>query len=500
MLVRGGYAEYVERRRPLLLREARPSAALGIVVAAAAVAAITALIYPLGEVMPEVSAGVLYLLAVLAISTYWGLRLGLLTSVLSAAAFNFFHIPPTGRFTIAEPQNWVALAVFFTAAVLASSVAELARARAVEAEVRRREAVLAAEMATLLLGGGRVTDALDETADRLAQALGLRSARIALGSSASGPGERAIPLHRDRGMIGTLIVPADSDPESLERLGERIVPALETLLAAALERERLQAEAVEAGALRRSDEIKTALLRSVSHDLRTPLTAIVASGDALASATLTGKERTELADALTDEASRLTRLVDQLLDLSKLEAGAAEPRRDWCSIEEIAHAAAEHAPDEAVFKFSIDRELPLLNADAAQIERALANVLENAVRHSGGQPVSIRARAVGSTGDHPDRRPGRGNSRGRARARVRALLSRRWPACGRSAWVRARAGDRERVRGGERRPDLGGVPPWAGDSDRDRDAGRGRESFPRRAPLRVRRRGVWQGAMKAPMP
>ena len=300
MLVRGGYAEYVERRRPLLLREARPSAALGIVVAAAAVAAITALIYPLGQVMPEVSAGVLYLLAVLAISTYWGLRLGLLTSVLSAAAFNFFHIPPTGRFTIAEPQNWVALAVFFTAAVLASSVAELARARAVEAEVRRREAVLAAEMATLLLGGGRVADALDETADRLAQALGLRSARIALGSSASGPGKRAIPLHRDRRMIGTLIVPADSDPESLERLGERIVPALETLLAAALERERLQAEAVEAGALRRSDEIKTALLRSVSHDLRTPLTAIVASGDALASATLTGKERTELADALTD--------------------------------------------------------------------------------------------------------------------------------------------------------------------------------------------------------
>jgi two-component system, OmpR family, sensor histidine kinase KdpD len=137
-------------------------------------------------------------------------------------------------------------------------------------------------------------------------------------------------------------------------------------------------------------------LRSVSHDLRTPLTAIVASGDALASATLTGKERTELADALTDEASRLTRLVDQLLDLSKLEAGAAEPRRDWCSIDEIAHAAAEHAPEDAVFKFSIDRELPLLNADAAQIERAFANVLENAVRHAGGRPVSIRARAVGS--------------------------------------------------------------------------------------------------------
>ena len=219
--------------------------------------------------------------------------------------------------------------------------------------------------------------------------------RIALGSSASGPGKRAIPLHRDRRMIGTLIVPADSDPESLERLGERIVPALETLLAAALERERLQAEAVEAGALRRSDEIKTALLRSVSHDLRTPLTAIVASGDALASATLTGKERTELADALTDEASRLTRLVDQLLDLSKRKP--APPSRGATGARSRRSPMPRpHAPDEAVFKFSIDRELPLLNADAAQIERALANVLENAVRHSGGQPVSIRARAVGS--------------------------------------------------------------------------------------------------------
>jgi two-component system sensor histidine kinase KdpD len=384
-------------RRSLLLGESRPSAALGVTVAIGVVAAITALIYPLRQVMPAVSTGVIYLLAVLAISTFWGLRLGLLTSLLSATAFNFFHIPPTGRFHIAEAENWVALGAFFVAAVLASSVAELARARADEAELRRREAVLAAEMARLLLGGRRATDALEETATRLAEALELPRARIVLAASTSSdPGARSIPLLRGNATMGTLLVPADSEPQILERLYERIVPALETLLSAALERERLQAEAVEADALRRSDEIKTAVLRSVSHDLRTPLTAIVASGDALASAGLSSDERKALSEALTGEASRLARLVDQLLDLSRLEAGAAEPRRDWCSIEEIALVAVEQAGEPSQFELSVDRDLPLLHADAAQLERALVNVLENAARHSGERRVSLKARAVDS--------------------------------------------------------------------------------------------------------
>ncbi len=385
----------MERRRTLLLvGSERPPLAVGVAVAVAAVAAITALIYPLGEVMPAVSTGVVYLLAVLVVSTVWGLRLGLPTSVLSAAAFNFFHIPPTGQFTIADAQNWVALAVFLVAAVLASSVAGLARTSAVEAETRRREAVLAAELARLLLGGERLAVALDETASRIAEALHLDWARLALGEPSDGAaGDHSIPLSEGASRIGTLSVPADADAAAIGRLVDRIVPAIEPLLAAALERNRLQDEAVEADALRRSDEIKTALLRSVSHDLRTPLTAIVASGEALASASLTVAERSALAEALSDEAARLTRLVDQLLDLSRLEAGAARPRRDWLSIEEIAQAAISQV-DPARFKLSVDRDTPLLLADPAQLERALANVLENAARHS-ADTVSVRARAVG---------------------------------------------------------------------------------------------------------
>ena len=143
----------------------------------------------------------------------------------------------------------------------------------------------------------------------------------------------AVPL----GDVGTLLVPAAA--EDVAR--ERVAPALEALLAAALEREALTREVVETSALRRSDEIKTAVLRSVSHDLRSPLTAIVAAGEALSSPALDAEDRAELADAIAHESRRLARLVDQLLDLSRLQAGAAEPREDWCSLEEVIRAAVE---------------------------------------------------------------------------------------------------------------------------------------------------------------
>ena len=110
---------------------------MGVLAAVGSVAVVTAVIYGLRELVPVVSTGVVYMLAVLFVSSYWGLWLGLLTALLSAAALNFFHIPPTGGFTIAEGENWVALGVFFIAAVAISGLAGAARARAEEAERRR---------------------------------------------------------------------------------------------------------------------------------------------------------------------------------------------------------------------------------------------------------------------------------------------------------------------------------------------------------------------------
>jgi two-component system sensor histidine kinase KdpD len=366
-----------------------------VLVAVVAVALSTLIVYPLGKVTPVVSLSVVYLPAVLVVSVTWGAWLGVATAVLSAAAFNFFHLPPVGRFTLQNSSNWVALAAFLVVASLASSVAEVTRARTRDAEERRREADLAAEMARLLLRGDNLAEVLPTAAARLAQTLELSSAAIEM--EAVEPDERSIafPLREGTNRLGTLLVGAGTTEANLRRLQERVVPALEALLSAALERETLLGGVVETASLRRADTVKTALLRAVSHDLRSPLTAISAAGAAVGSPSLSPEERAEMASVIQEETRRLARLVDNLLDLSRLEAGAAEPHREWTSIEELIRAAIDEvgAPSGA-FALSIDDELPLVSVDPVQLERAFVNVLENAQRHSGGHPVSVRARAV----------------------------------------------------------------------------------------------------------
>jgi two-component system, OmpR family, sensor histidine kinase KdpD len=380
-----------------LLAPDPPSRRVGALVALAAVALCTLIIYPLKQIAPVVSLGVVYLPAVLVISVTWGLWLGLATAFLSAGAFNFFHLPPVGRFTIQNSENWVALITFLVVAILASSVAEVTRARTRDAEARRREADLAAEMARLLLRGNSLDEALPTAAARLAQALELTSASIEMEAVEGDERRIAFPLREGTSRLGTLLVGADTSEASLRRLQERVVPALEALLSAALEREGLLGGVVETAALRRADTIKTALLRAVSHDLRSPLTAISAAAEAVGSDSLSAAERQEMATVIQEEARRLSLLVDNLLDLSRLEAGAAEPRREWTSVEELIRSALDElAAGSDEFSLSIDRDLPLVSVDPVQLERAFVNVLENARRHSGGYPVSVRARAVRS--------------------------------------------------------------------------------------------------------
>jgi two-component system sensor histidine kinase KdpD len=286
----------------------------GVLATAAAVAVATMLIYPLKDVAPAVSLGVVYIPGVLLISTVWGWRLGLVSALLSALAFNWFHIPPTGKLEIAADKDAVALVTFGIVALASSSLAEMARARAAEAERGREET-------------------------------------------------------------------------------ERVLARLREL---SEDRDRMEAAAIEAGALRRSDELKTALLRSVSHDLRTPLTSIIAAGTALDSPTLTEPERHELSEAVVEEGERLSRLVENLLDVSRLESGSAEPRRTPIDLAGVLEAARESlAGDAALVKLGIGAEIPELVADPAQLERAFANLLANAVRHGNGQPVLVRSREVG---------------------------------------------------------------------------------------------------------
>ena len=174
---------------------------------------------------------------------------------------------------------------------------------------------------------------------------------------------------------------------------QRVAPAVETLVAVALQRDALQAEAVETAALRRSDELKTALLRMVSHDLRSPLTAIVTAGHAVQSDTIDAEDRRQLGSAIVEEGERLSRMVANLLDLSRLESGAAQPRRVELAIDEVLEMAIERVRDHVELR--VARDLPLIDADPAQLERAFANVIENAVKHAGERIVQVRAAAVG---------------------------------------------------------------------------------------------------------
>jgi two-component system sensor histidine kinase KdpD len=385
------------RLSALPLRSDRPSRPLGVVAATACVAVATALVYPLKQVSPVASLGVLYVPGVVLVSTLWGLRFGIATSLLSAAAFNFFQLPPGGRFDLADEREWVALVVFVAVAILTGLVADVARVRSREAEQRRQEADLAAELAQLLLGTAELQDALRLAGDHLAASLGVSSATIRLSGDVPAEGVLLFSLCSGERSIGTLCLPTELSQAERARVAARVVPSLQSLLIAALHRAELQASVVENEALRRSDELKTAVLRSVSHDLRTPLTAILMAAAALDAERASPEHVADVREQVLAAATRLGLLIEKLLDLSVLQAGRAEPRLEWYALDEVVHEAVEQcAAPPGAFKLSIDAELPLLRGDPAQLERAFANVLENALRFSAGKPVSVRARAVGS--------------------------------------------------------------------------------------------------------
>ncbi|HTW13354.1 MAG TPA: ATP-binding protein [Solirubrobacteraceae bacterium] len=376
----------------------RPPLSLALLAMVVSVALATAAIYPLKQIAPVVSLSVVYLVPVLLVSSIWGLIPGLATSLLSAACFNFFHIAPVGRFTIADSRNWVALGAFVVVALVSSGIAEIARARSAEAEQRRAEADLAAALARELLAGTHTQQALAGAAHRIAAALGLSSAAVELGALAGDARREAIPLHdTDGSLTATLLVPSGMPSEVSQVLHTRVVPALEVLVAIALRRDQIQAEAVQTEALRRSDEVKTALLRTVSHDLRTPLTAIVAAGHALSSPSLTDEDRSELADAVVSEGERLSSLVEKLLDLSRLQSGGAHPAREWVSLEDVVLAARDAlALPEAEVHITMPPDLPAVRADAVQLERVFANLLENAHRYAPDGPIFVNAKQTDS--------------------------------------------------------------------------------------------------------
>jgi len=351
----------------------------------------------LDVVAPIQGLSVVPLLVVLGLAIRRGRAAAAAAAVLSVLALNFFFIAPRYQLTIADGQNVAALVVFLIAALVVGHVADVSRTRAREAHeradeaaARTREAQMLAAVAGRLLVGGSLAVERRWIEAEVARALAVDAVRIDL---APAPSPRApesavrLPLQHGAGWL-YVTGPADA---------ERIAEPLARLMDLAVERERIGAQAAEAESARRADVAKTAVLHAISHDLRTPLTAITTAGDALAQPGTSDADRAELVSVVREESHRLARMVSDLLDLSRIEAGAVEPRRDWIDLRDVvarAIAGVRAMHPDAVIAFELPEDLPLVRADAAQLERVFANLLENAVKFSApGAAVQVRGAA-----------------------------------------------------------------------------------------------------------
>jgi two-component system, OmpR family, sensor histidine kinase KdpD len=363
---------------------------VAVTVASASVAA-------LESTAPAAGLAFLYLLAVLAIAVRRGQLPALVTAVLSVLTLNYLFIVPRHRLAIAHSQDVVQLGVLLIAAVVVGRLAATSRQRAAEADsragiaaAREREAKLVAQAASAILEGENVGAQLERMSKRITRATGARRARVALESVPS-------TLDEELGVrLGARTRPAwlyvSKDAEWGRADIERIAEPLGRLIDVAVERERVAERAAETEAALRADVARTAVLHAISHDLRSPLTAITTAGSALRAAVLTESERSELIDVIEAEGSRLARLVEDLLDLSKIEAGAVAPQPDWCDLHDVVTSAAAHIGAEHPIEFAVPSGLPLVRADAAQLERVFSNLIENAVKFSPpGSPVRVSA-------------------------------------------------------------------------------------------------------------
>src|SRR4051794_2651947 len=363
----------------------------------AAIAVATGAVAVLDSVANATSLGVVYVLAVMWVAITRGEVPAVVTAAVSVVALNFFFIRRPHRLTIADSHNLVALGVLLVAAVVVARLAGAARAqaaaaaeRAEQALAREREAKLLAEAASSLLAS---TDARRPTVSpSLERALDDAGARLELcHAPAPQPGEVALPLKMSGGG-GWLYI--DRDGRWTRADADRVIQALSNLIALAQERTRIADTAAETEATRRADVAKTAIMHAISHDLRTPLTAISTAGAALREPNLSDDDRAELASVVGTESDRLGRMVSDLLDLSRIEAGAVNPQTDWCALNDPLARAAEHVRNQRgdyAISFDVASDLPLVRADSAQLERVFTNLIDNAAKFSpSGKPVELR--------------------------------------------------------------------------------------------------------------
>jgi two-component system sensor histidine kinase KdpD len=384
-----------------------PRAALRLLACAVVLALIVFVYAKLLHVNPT-TAAVTFLLLILSVAAAWGLRYALALSVGAALCFNFFFLPPVGTFTIADTQNWVALFAFFFAAVVASNLSERARRQADEAHRRRRDVERLYVFSQQLLIADNVLELLKsvpryimETFDAIHAAVYLPVRDQTYRSDAD---RQEIPVEdlREASARGELLIdPARRLAVAPLRMGVRTVGALgisgelpsrETLeavgslIATAIERARAVEDLTHTEASQESERLRSALLDSVTHEFRTPLTAIKASVTTLRSgATLTGEQQQDLLAVIDEESDRLNRLVGEAVEMAQLDAKEVKlelaPHQIREAIDEALEDSKQALSGHPV-EVRLPERLPPALMDVTWIKKVLQHLLENAAKYS----------------------------------------------------------------------------------------------------------------------
>jgi two-component system, OmpR family, sensor histidine kinase KdpD len=340
-----------------------------------------------------------YLVAVVAITVVGGFWPAVLAAIAASLLLNWYFTEPLHTFTIQQPKELLALLLFVTVAVAVSSVVHLAARRAVQAARSKEEAASLLELAQTVLGGAdspaAILDHLTRTHGgqaELQERTGGRWVRVASsGVDGSLPVAFRIDIRSDLALLVT-----GQEPTATPAL----LAGYAAQAAAALDRERLRTQAAQAEALAEGNRMRTALLAAVSHDLRTPLASIKASVSSLRQTDVqwSAADEADLLATIEQNADRLDALIGNLLDMSRLHTGSLQPFLRPTAIDEVAPVALHGLDDSSRLEMVVPDGFPLVLADPGLLERVLANLFSNALRHSPpSRPPELHAQLIGDT-------------------------------------------------------------------------------------------------------
>jgi two-component system, OmpR family, sensor histidine kinase KdpD len=413
----------------------------GLVPATAVSLAATGLVKLAEPWLPASSVPLLILVAVLLCSLRYGYAAAVLSSVLTVLGYNFLFLPPLYTFTIANAENIYTFFVFLAVALITSNLTARIRAQAEAARVREARTASLYDFSRTVTGAASQDDILWAVVHHVA-ALARAQSLVLMPDKISGQGGRLairaayppedeiddkakaaadwawekgeqagrgtstlpssdwlfLPLRTSERKLGALGIRFPDDRPILGPDERRLLDALAGQAALAIERSLLNRDVEEARVSAETEKLRSALLSSISHDLRTPLASIIGGVSSLMNfdSRLDAQGRSELLNTVRDEAERLNRFVGNLLDMTRIEAGGMQPKRDWVDPEELVATAVKRAAPLTQghdIRIDIAAAMPLLRVDYILIEQVLINLLDNAAKYSPkGQAIDLRLR------------------------------------------------------------------------------------------------------------